>query len=150
AISAFARHELRMKRKNMRPTRTRWSKTFQHPANGNTFSIPRGLCRSAQGCEERATLGMQTENISTPTGLWQTNRDGYNSIGVREFFRNGPRVARSSQPWAEYWNPFGIRRIAPLHRFRALLVAVALLAVSKLGAQVVADGATNTLSNVTT
>ena len=33
--------------------------------------IPKGLRPSAQGCEERATLGKGTEKTgSTPTGLW--------------------------------------------------------------------------------
>ena len=31
------------------------------------LSIPTGLCRSAQGCEERATLGVRMERMPTPT-----------------------------------------------------------------------------------
>src|SRR5258708_33055645 len=34
------------------------------------FSIPTGLCNSAQGCEERATLGTLNKRLTTPTGLW--------------------------------------------------------------------------------
>src|SRR5258708_30127457 len=33
------------------------------------FPIPTGLCLSAQGCEERATLGTPAQASPTPTGL---------------------------------------------------------------------------------
>ena len=36
--------------------------------------IPKGVRHSAQGCEERATLGIRWRKFSTPTGLWQTSR----------------------------------------------------------------------------
>src|SRR5678815_5648697 len=71
------------------------------------------------------------------------------SVGVGELFRRGPRVARSSQPWAECWNPFGIPRIASLRFTVTSVFAVMLLAAPTLRAQLVADGATNTLSNTT-
>src|SRR5437867_13280134 len=76
------------------------------------ISIPTGLYRPAQGCEERATLGVRMERIPTPTGLRQSDGNGCNPVGVGEFFRREPRVARSSQPWAECWNPVGIQDIA--------------------------------------
>ena len=37
------------------------------------FPIPKGLCPSAQGCEERATLGNRRRKFTTPTGLWRTS-----------------------------------------------------------------------------
>src|ERR1039457_2937342 len=42
-------------------------------------SIPKGLCLPAQGCEERATLGRESEMNSTATRLWQS-RHGDDSI----------------------------------------------------------------------
>src|SRR5438034_6709680 len=88
---------------------------LQRSANHSTeVSIPTGLYRPAQGCEERATLGVRSERIPTPPGLQQTDGNGCNPVGVGEFFPPGPRVARSSQPWAEGWNPVGIQDIAVL------------------------------------
>ena len=34
--------------------------------------IPKGFRPKAQGCEERATLGKETPNLTTPTGLRPT------------------------------------------------------------------------------
>ncbi len=39
------------------------------PENG---PIPKGLERSAQGCEARATLGNCANEFSTPTGLYRS------------------------------------------------------------------------------
>src|SRR5258706_7092141 len=77
-------------------------------------SIPTGLCPSAQGCEERATLGVLSESVTTPTGLQPTSGKGRNPVGVGELFRREPRVASrlAGQPWAECRNPFGIQCIA--------------------------------------
>src|SRR5712671_730857 len=114
-------------------------------------SIPTGLCRLAQSCEERATLGVGMEGLPTPSGLQQANGSRCNPVGVGEFFRPGPRVARSSQPssqpWANCWNPVGIPGNGSLRFIVTSVFAAALLAVtvSPLRAQLVADGATNTL-----
>jgi hypothetical protein len=57
-------------------------------------SIPKGLRPPAQGCEERATLGAQRLNISTPTGLWLTN------IVRRPNGNSRNRVAVGDMLWA--------------------------------------------------
>ena len=73
-----------------------------------TISIPTGLCHSAQGWSEATTLGKG--NISRPTlkGLCQKSIVFYNPFRVESLSIAEPKVARSSQPWAEGWNPFGI------------------------------------------
>src|SRR5438067_796952 len=75
--------------------------------------ILKGLCPSAQGCEERATLGDDDGVNSTLKGLrrclavlevektWR--RNPFRVGKVRGRF---PRVARSSQPWALSRNLF--------------------------------------------
>ena len=48
----------------------RWSlDIFRHDNRTDAASAPKGLRRSAQGCEERATLGESAKSTSTPTGL---------------------------------------------------------------------------------
>src|SRR5258708_1465958 len=124
--------------------------TFLHrPVNrGSEVSIPTGLCRSAQGCGKGVTLGVRIGRIPNPSGLQQTDGNRCNPVGVGEFFRRDPRVARPSQPWDECWNPVGIRGNT-LPRFIVATVFAALLcAVLPLHAQIVADGATNTSNNV--
>src|SRR5688500_15363023 len=78
-------------------------------------TIPTGLCPPAQGCEARATLGVVTQNGSTPKGLrqlsWTKTVFGSKDatpLGLKDLFVTVPRVARASQPWAECRNPFGI------------------------------------------
>src|SRR5258706_10584748 len=93
-------------------------------------------------------LGVGMEGPPTPSGLQQANGCRCNPVGVGEFFRPVPRVARSSQPWAKCWNPVGIPGNGSL-RFIVTSVFVTLLAVMPLRAQIVNDGATNTLSNIT-
>ena len=95
--------------------------------NCGIAAIPKGLCRPAQGCEERATLGGRAEADPTPTGLRLVEgRTGRNPIGVGDSEPPVPRVARGSQPWALRRNPFGI----PIGNFRKAfgLEAVLLLA----------------------
>ncbi len=47
------------------------------------FSIPKGLCPPAQGCEGRATLGQSQPIRPTPTGLrLGRRRKGRNPVGV--------------------------------------------------------------------
>ena len=54
-----------------------------------TFGIiPKGFCHSAQGCEQRATLGKPLKMFSTPTGVVAgemravRNRNGRNRVAV--------------------------------------------------------------------
>ncbi len=70
---------------------------------------------------------------STPTGLDQprTNHRCYNPFGVVDFVVGSPKVARSSQPWANRWNPVGIQRKCFQKIF--LLGATMLLCVSFAG-----------------
>jgi len=88
--------------------------------------IPKALCRSAQGCEERATVGHGPKISSTPTGLqqWRGN-NRCNRVGVVNHSVRLPRVARSSQPGAKCWNPFGILLRAALSLLLPLLAACA-------------------------
>jgi len=82
--------------------------------------IPTGFRPKAQGCEAQATLGYRPTNIINPNGVAaipfsSIARDVcHNLAGVVNLFRRIPRVARSSQPWADGHNPFGIgkRRFA--------------------------------------
>src|SRR5438105_7102413 len=88
---------------------------------GNSFRrIPTGFCLKAQGCEERATLGHPASG-NNPNGVAATacvrRRHPIEVAGPnrRSQPRWGcawadciPRVARSSQPWAELHNPVGI------------------------------------------
>ncbi len=69
----------------------------------------------AQGCEERATLGMQwrggfnPERVVATAFLFRTKQGGGTTLsGLPPSLRPFPRVARSSQPWAGGHNPFGI------------------------------------------
>ena len=71
-------------------------------------SIPTGLCHSAQGWSEATTLGRGNISKTTLKGLWQKSIVSYNPSRVERPFVDAPKVARSSQPWAEGWNPFGI------------------------------------------
>src|SRR5438128_2004214 len=88
-------------------------------------AIPKGWNHSAQGCEERATLGVLVTQSSTLQGLYQLlsmNTHAPNMVEERQDERAATllglvgllfvsrRVARSSQPWAERYNPFGIER----------------------------------------
>ena len=71
--------------------------------------IPKGFRLKAQGCEQRATLGKGSRQRPTPTGLRrEAGTGGRNPVGVGVSWRNSPRVARCSQPWAGGHNPFGI------------------------------------------
>ena len=74
--------------------------------------IPTGFRPEAQGCERRATVGGNANAKYNPEGVAarsaRNNRTGRNPVGVGDSGRGGPRVARSSQPWAEGHNPVGI------------------------------------------
>jgi len=74
-------------------------------------SIPTGLHHSAQGCEGRATLGHRPTNCIYPEGVESNSRckrGMMQPLQGCESSESEPRVARSSQPWAERFNPFGI------------------------------------------
>src|SRR5436309_5066685 len=94
-------------------------------------AIPKGWNHSAQGCEERATLGprharlqpckgcikLLSMNTHAPIyGAEERHDEGAATLsGLMGLLFVSPRVARSSQPWAERCNPFGIepRGLAP-------------------------------------
>src|SRR6185369_930422 len=73
------------------------------------FCNPNGIVSASPGLRGTSYPGLPAAWISTPTGLRQVclaepqPRWGWSR---RHIF---PRVARSSQPWALHWNPFGIR-----------------------------------------
>src|SRR5439155_15102514 len=65
-----------------------------------------GFQHSAQGCEQRATLGLHRKHSSTPIGLRPFPSICHNSVGVGILSICTPRVARCSQPCAEPHHPF--------------------------------------------
>src|ERR1043166_1059833 len=72
---------------------------------------PTGFNPSAPGCEERATLGHVAKIVSTLKGLYRCMPRVFGSSTLSGLWRiwvSIPRVARSSQPWANFWNPFRI------------------------------------------
>ena len=73
-------------------------------------AIPKGLCPSAQGCEERATLGCCRGDFQPQRGCVKFPPLNHNPVGVVCLLPRFPRVARSSQPWALCRNPVGIQR----------------------------------------
>src|SRR5260370_1047565 len=77
--------------------------------------IPKELCRPAQGCEERATLGKgprEGDNpervVVPPCRARMGTRAATTLSGLNAPRLCTPRVARPSQPWALGRNPFGI------------------------------------------
>jgi hypothetical protein len=77
--------------------------------------IPTGFRNKAQGCDAGATLGA-SQRVQNAEGVAASlARIRRNPFGVKGIFAVDPRVARSSQPWAEACNPFGIF-ISDLHR----------------------------------
>ena len=82
------------------------------PERCDGSGIQKGFHPLAQGCDEEATLGYKQNMFSTLKGLEReisgvpsaATLSGLNFICVAP-----PRVARASQPWAECWNPIGIR-----------------------------------------
>lgn len=101
-----------------------------HPAAPRGLARPRSLgpaglrlCRipfavsqtaqvhhSARGCRAcEAALGHASPNFSQPQRgcILAPRTDGLNLFRVHEFMGRFPRVARSSQPWAERRSPVG-------------------------------------------
>ena len=73
--------------------------------------IPTGLHPSAQGCEERATLGHAPERFPQPQRgcILPVRADGCNPVGVDGILTDPPWVAsRTRQPWAESPYPVGV------------------------------------------
>jgi len=74
--------------------------------------IPTGFHQSAQGCEGRATLGQprhhprNPERVVASRCVWVPQDGVCNPFRVDAPLHDLPRVARSSQPWAERWHPF--------------------------------------------
>src|SRR6185369_2259880 len=85
-------------------------------------AIPKGWCGSAQGCEERATLGPSHIGLN-PNGVVSRRRRRAAIPSGLFVIGHIPRVARASQPWALSQNPFGIH----LSNFRKALTLAPLL-----------------------
>jgi hypothetical protein len=65
------------------------------------LGIPTGFNRSAQGCEERATLGNRVEIFINPNGVASSARLAATLSGL-ENITALPRVAsQARQPWAD-------------------------------------------------
>ena len=80
--------------------------------SGRWPSILKGWWHSAQGCEERATLGNRREEPPTLKGLHRlvlqhapTQALNATLSGLSASRQRDPRVARPSQTWAVRWNP---------------------------------------------
>jgi outer membrane lipoprotein-sorting protein len=63
----------------------------------NTFSIPKGLCPPAQGCDPRATLGKQTRQDSNPERVVAMDGSAVSPTRGRNPFRVGPPVQLYTQ-----------------------------------------------------
>src|SRR6266849_4151512 len=89
--------------------------------------IPKGFRPKAQGCEERATLGVQwrrgfnPEGVVAPSFPLGTQQGSATTLsGLIRTLGPPPRVARFSQPWAGGHNPFGIENACKVPRTGAL------------------------------
>src|SRR3954453_3530700 len=77
-----------------------------------TARTPTGFNPSAQGCEARATLGRVIKRRHNPERVESIHRSAiqrFNPFRVEQIVPPKPKVARASQPWAEFWNPFRIQ-----------------------------------------
>ena len=75
--------------------------------------IPTGLHHSAQGCPVGGTtLGNAVHYFPQPQRgcINGSCAGGFNPFRVVEFWGRFPRVARSSQPWAERHYPVGVNK----------------------------------------
>ncbi len=94
---------------------------FSEP--GMRGGIPKGFRPKAQGCEERATLGVRWRRRFTPERVAalpcrvsNTKCEAATLSGLSHFLGLFPRVARSLQPWAGGLNPFGIGNACQVQR----------------------------------
>ncbi len=84
--------------------------TWRRRSSLQAASILKGLYRSAQGFRAReATLGHPSERSINPERVASQHRDDATPLGLMHISMRLPRVARSSQPWAERLNPVGIQ-----------------------------------------
>ncbi len=71
---------------------------------------PKGIVSSSPGLRACELPWEIVQTTSQPQrGCGPVANDGRNPVGVGASRLEGPRVARSSQPWALLQNPFGIR-----------------------------------------
>jgi hypothetical protein len=75
--------------------------------------IPKGFRLKAQGWRAAPTLGRRRHTAQPQRGCGTTKRAVATPLGLKPIPARFPRVARSSQPWALFQNPFGIRRNRP-------------------------------------
>src|SRR5260370_37971683 len=96
---------------------------FERKIGPTAIPILKGFRPKAQGCEERATLGLRGGVDSTLKGLWWFLYTTWSVArattlsGLSHGFSLFPRAARSSQPWALRRNPFGILLMLVLANF---------------------------------
>ena len=78
---------------------------------------PTGHRPPAQGCEERATLGLRSRFPSTPTGLRHSTERPQPRWGWKISWSRFPKVGALHQPWALGRKPVGLgpRLVAELH-----------------------------------
>jgi hypothetical protein len=113
--------------KPIRPGARLWPQTrpkcvglFARAAVGSSHTaairslIPTGLDHSAQGWpRQRTTLGQRRTNFINPERVASNGHRKQSVIQPLQgcdLFNREPRVARSAQPWAERFDPFGIGR----------------------------------------
>ena len=91
----------------------RWS--LSTGGEGHWQVNPKGIPAQSPRLRGTSYLGETSSgNSPTPTGLWLLRaQPRRNPVGVGSLFCGGPRVARSSQPWAGGHNPFGMARRHP-------------------------------------
>jgi hypothetical protein len=80
------------------------------------MKTPTAFHPSAQGCRVReATLGRRSARIANPERVASSGeRCAATPLGLRSNLNRRPRVARSSQPWAESHCPVGANPIRPI------------------------------------
>src|SRR6185369_10641213 len=80
-------------------------------ADTSEVSIPKGLRHSAQGCEERATLGLRQDQGINPNGVATRGitSEPQPRWGWVPLVRHTQGSSAASQPWALGQNPFGIQ-----------------------------------------
>jgi len=100
----------------VRILRALWDRITLKRAEARAPRTPPGFKNSAQGCDEGATLGSRRDNGSNRERVKDTDgQDTFlcNPFRVETPLVALPRVAPSSQPWAEFWNPFRILLARP-------------------------------------